>query len=723
MEQTHNTMDATVTSVTDPNIRWNPDGGERLENNADPDVCLEKEQEFAAMLHRYNCKVQAMRELRPYSLFVLVLFLNVFLNPPKYPFDQNNAMTRDVAMEPIIADSYGNAIRTWETVRNTTHLYNFLAGPLVDSFWFSGSSTVHGYWDQFNTLLGGVAIRQVRVPTTGCNDYFGYHDVFGDGGVGNSGFTCYKEVSEKNVLTAATWNSYTYRSGDYYTNGKLSGFGKATSFATGMVYPNGGYTEILTYDTTAADARTKIRSLESNGFIDQGTRAIVIEFSTFNPVTRLANVPQFLFEVTDTGTIYTQVKLRSVGYARIGIFNSSLQGYMIMCARTLFSVYVLYFTVITVMDIKNQGPRNYVQQLQGIHQDVSLKHQTTFDEVFRELRRENGREGTNIEQRNTLTEAGIKAKEAKNAAQIDSDEDDEEEEPGPGQAAGADADDEGGPVVHSDLSYMASLEAMPFPLESPNENEADRVILLNRQALFRRLIDSVEVRPRLFKQPYVGSPTYLTIFTWKLWHSVYRGITLEEFRDSLRVQKFQTWALDFNSIAWEYLDLLNIIMLWIQTILLVTLIASNASNIDLDHVAKNYTNLQSMAAFVEFYGDFLGLNVMISSFKLLKYLQVQSDINSVWQTFVQATTYLSAFLMIFVIIFFAYVFAGMILYGDQLRGLHWLYNSMITMLQAMMSSLDADALHDSNPIIGVLFVISFLWLVVLVPSAWLGAGD
>ena len=46
---------------------------------------------------------------------------------------------------------------------------------------------------------------------------------------------------------------------------------------------------------------------------------------------------------------------------------------------------------------------------------------------------------------------------------------------------------------------------------------------------------------------------------------------------------------------------------------------------------------------------------------LMDWSQVQSDINSVWQTFVQATTYLGAFLVIFAIIFFAYVFSGSIL--------------------------------------------------------------
>ena len=64
---------------------------------------------------------------------------------------------------------------------------------------------------------------------------------------------------------------------------------------------------MLAASLTPAEARAVISSMKSNGFIDKQTRAVIVEFSSYNPLTRYFNVPRLMFEVSETGAIYTQV--------------------------------------------------------------------------------------------------------------------------------------------------------------------------------------------------------------------------------------------------------------------------------------------------------------------------------------------------------------------------------------------------------------------------------
>ena len=93
---------------------------------------------------------------------------------------------------------------------------------------------------------------------------------------------------------------------------------------------------------------------------------------------------------------------------------------------------------------------------------------------------------------------------------------------------------------------------------------------------------------------------------------------------------------------------------------------------------------------------------------------MQSDINAVWQTFVRAADYLGSFLVIFSTFFFSFTVAGMLLFGPELRGFHYIYAATISMLQGLLGKVKYVQLMRVQPVISLYFTAFFLWLILVV---------
>eukprot|EP00656_Telonema_subtile_P001757 TRINITY_DN10762_c0_g1_i1.p1 TRINITY_DN10762_c0_g1~~TRINITY_DN10762_c0_g1_i1.p1 ORF type:complete len:587 (+),score=106.34 TRINITY_DN10762_c0_g1_i1:159-1919(+) len=504
MRQAENTQDEPEcwpgsTEPIDKNLSWPPSDPDLLEQNADPEHCLESEKEFAALIYRHRCKSNAMKELRPYMLFVFVLLLSVFLEPPLPRFDQTAAVRHELVNNPITADSFADYFQSFETIKTKEEFYSFLSGTLVEAFTWSGVDGTHSYWNNFNTLLGGVSIRQLRVPTRTCGEYRDLVGFFSDTAelnVASSNLTCYDIFDESNQVTDPTYTqgsaSWAYSRGSDYEGDQFSGFNSLRSTNTRIRYPSGGYRELIPYSSTTAAATAQMTALSTNGFIDKQTRAVIVEFSAYNPVTMNFIVPQLLFEISDAGTIYTQVSYKSVQafLSLHGDFNTILQ----FGCKVALVLFLLYFTITTVNGIRAEGFRNWLGHLTGLAQTAPKSHIKLFESVFVELRQQS-------------------------KCELD------------------------GAAIRQLQKQRSSYDALPQEvlqdrirdLESSDPEAAHSEILANRQKLFDRLIDTVQVQPLLRQAPYAGSPTYLTIFTWTLWKSNYRGITFDGFLESLEV--------------------------------------------------------------------------------------------------------------------------------------------------------------------------------------------
>lgn len=74
-----------------------------------------------------------------------------------------------------------------------------------------------------------------------------------------------------------------------------------TALATGWLYPGGGYVMIFPHNNASKAEKMSAR-LEAGQFLNLNTRAIFVEFTTYNPQERMFTVHTIAMEQTTTGS-------------------------------------------------------------------------------------------------------------------------------------------------------------------------------------------------------------------------------------------------------------------------------------------------------------------------------------------------------------------------------------------------------------------------------------
>jgi hypothetical protein len=117
----------------------------------------------------------------------------------------------------------------------------------------------------------------------------------------------------------------------------------------------GGYIVDLTLNKTKALA--KIKDLKKNLWIDRGTRAIFIDFTTYNPNINLYVVTKLIAEFPATGGLITSWQFRTLNLLE----NSSDAPIALYICFTLFVVFIAYYIIEELVEIKTLGFWPYFQ--------------------------------------------------------------------------------------------------------------------------------------------------------------------------------------------------------------------------------------------------------------------------------------------------------------------------------------------------------------------------
>ena len=135
------------------------------------------------------------------------------------------------------------------------------------------------YVQEQQALLGGILLRQLRLPHVEC-DYEGFTE-----------HTCY----DNNAFFEGTVDfgavSYTFQDADALVDQTWGGkYGS---------YPGGGFTETLALDYDSALQRMAF--LRNISWLDGGTRFLALDFNTFNPSSGLHTVARLAWEMPAGG--------------------------------------------------------------------------------------------------------------------------------------------------------------------------------------------------------------------------------------------------------------------------------------------------------------------------------------------------------------------------------------------------------------------------------------
>ncbi|XP_021266439.1 polycystic kidney disease 2-like 2 protein isoform X2 [Numida meleagris] len=270
------------------------------------------------------------------ELLIYITFLTT-LSTITFGMVSTNMYYLNKVMVDLFVESESNGIN-FHGIRSHADFWKYAEGPLLDglywSSWYTNRTTgqintSHIFYE--NLLLGVAQIRQLKVRNNSCPIY------------------PYIQPLEN------CYSRYTYRAEDKSDFGLKNEsewrYVSAPSFSPwywGSVgfYRSGGF--IVTLPKSKQEGMEKLEFLRKNGWITQGTRAVFIDFSTFNANINLFCIVRLVVEFPATGGALTSSQIRSVKLLRY----VSYYDYFLASCEVAFCLFIVTFIIQEVIEVK-----------------------------------------------------------------------------------------------------------------------------------------------------------------------------------------------------------------------------------------------------------------------------------------------------------------------------------------------------------------------------------
>ncbi|KAM4653652.1 polycystin-2-like protein 2 [Amazona ochrocephala] len=266
-----------------------------------------------------------LRELVIYLIFLIDLCILAFGMVSVDMYHLNTVMSR-LFMEPAEGkDGFG-------TIRSKADFWKFVQGPLLDGLywdkWYNNTTLPfqnysHIYYE--NLLLGVVQVRQVKVRNNTCSIYPYFRSFLDD---------CYSDYhyqaedrSDDALRNESEWK---YTPADPFTPWYLGNMG---------LYSSGGY--LFTLPKSKQESMEKLASLKQNNWLTRGTRAVFIDFSTYNANLNLFCIVRLVVEFPATGGAFTSIHIYSVKLLRY----ITHYDYFLASCEIIFCLFIITFII------------------------------------------------------------------------------------------------------------------------------------------------------------------------------------------------------------------------------------------------------------------------------------------------------------------------------------------------------------------------------------------
>lgn len=233
---------------------------------------------------------------------------------------------------------------------NHNDIWNFLTGPLLNGLhfdkWYDLSPTSpenSGYIFYQNKLLGRARLMQIRVKDHSCKVASAFSKVIDDCRATYSARVEDREDYGK-ALTGINSTDITY---DAWKFQKDAGSGSYSGSIS--TYPGNGY--MINLGEFRADSLAILNDLKDNKWIDDRTRALIVDFTVYNGNVNLFNQIRLVMEFPSTGGVLNTWVVRTSKLLR---YVSDMD-YFIACAEGFFVLFIIYFTIEELLDIRLNG--------------------------------------------------------------------------------------------------------------------------------------------------------------------------------------------------------------------------------------------------------------------------------------------------------------------------------------------------------------------------------
>ncbi|POI33596.1 hypothetical protein CIB84_002653 [Bambusicola thoracicus] len=274
-------------------------------------------------------------ELLIYITFLVTLSLMTFGMVSTNMYYLNKVM-EDLFVEQTSSESNGINFRS---IRSRADFWKFAEGPLLDglywSTWYDNSTVTDLKNTSFifyeNLLLGVAQIRQLKVRNNTCSIYPYFQPFLKN---------CYSQYSYE----AEDKSDFGLKDEPEWKYVSASSFSPWYWGSAGF-YRSGGF--IVTLPRSKQESMEKLAFLRKNGWITHGTRAVFIDFSTFNANINLFCIVRLVVEFPATGGALTSFQIHSVKLLRY----ISYYDYFLASCEVAFCLFILTFIIQEVIEI------------------------------------------------------------------------------------------------------------------------------------------------------------------------------------------------------------------------------------------------------------------------------------------------------------------------------------------------------------------------------------
>ncbi|XP_057704077.1 polycystic kidney disease 2-like 1 protein isoform X1 [Corythoichthys intestinalis] len=275
-----------------------------------------------------------LRELMIYVVFLVDICLLT------YGMTSSSTYYYTKAMTDLFVNTAGESGVKFQSISTMGDFWTFVQEPLLDNLywtkWYNNQSMDSGdqsfiYYE--NMLLGVPRMRQIKIKNNSCK----VHKDFQDEIMG-----CYDVYNEKKeddlnfgLINGTAWS--------YQTEKVIKG---SSHWGLLTTYSGAGYYQDLA--RTKEESAVVLKELEDNLWLDRGTRAVFIDFSTYNANINMFCVIRLLVEFPATGGAIPSYQIRTVKLIRY----ISYWDYFILGCEMVFCLFILYYIVEEILELR-----------------------------------------------------------------------------------------------------------------------------------------------------------------------------------------------------------------------------------------------------------------------------------------------------------------------------------------------------------------------------------